>query len=107
MKVMKSLGLDQELAQRFKTFPNGAIAMEQLSLDPNSDVIGGTQTTEINISPGVKLIGLLPNEIALNTDYTLGICAHAKNADLAKKLAQVLVGEQSIHIRKSIGYITS
>jgi hypothetical protein len=107
MKVMKSLGLDQELAQRFKTFPNGAIAMEQLSLDPNTEVIGGTQTTEINISPGVKLIGLLPNEVALNTDYTLGICAHAKNPELAKKLAQVLVGEQSIHIRKSIGYITS
>ena len=107
MKVMKSLGLDQELAQRFKTFPNGAIAMAQLSLDPNTDVIGGTQTTEINISPGVKLIGLLPNEVGLNTDYTLGICAHAKNPELAKKLAQVLVGEQSIHIRKSIGYITS
>jgi molybdate transport system substrate-binding protein len=107
MKVMKSLGLDQELAQRFKTFPNGAIAMEQLSLDPNTEVIGGTQTTEINISPGVQLIGLLPQEIGLNTDYTLGICTNSKNPALAKKLAQVLVGEESIQIRKSIGYITA
>jgi len=105
MKVMKTLGLDQELARRFKTFPNGATAMAQMALDPDTNVIGGTQTTEINISPGVDLIGLLPQELELNTDYTLGICKNSKNPEMSKKLADILVGEQSIQIRQSIGYI--
>ena len=105
MKVMKTLGLDQELASRFKSFPNGATAMAQMALDPDTSVIGGTQTTEINICPGVDLIGLLPQELELNTDYTLGICKNSKNPDLSKKLADILVGDQSIQIRQSIGYI--
>jgi molybdate transport system substrate-binding protein len=105
MKVMKTLGLDQELASRFKSFPNGATAMAQMALDSDTNVIGGTQTTEINICPGVDLIGLLPQELELNTDYTLGICKNSKNPDLSKKLADILVGDQSIQIRQSIGYI--
>jgi len=107
MNVMKKLGLDQELNHKFKNFPNGATAMHMMSLDPNTDVVGGTQTTEINISPNVTLIGLLPDEIALNTDYSLGICSSSKNKDLAKSLADVLVGEESLFVRKSIGYITA
>jgi molybdate transport system substrate-binding protein len=105
MKVMKTLGLDQELANRFKTFPNGATAMAQMALDPDSNVIGGTQTTEINICPGVDLIGLLPQELELNTDYTLGICKNSKSPDLALELANILVGEESLSIRQSIGYL--
>jgi molybdate transport system substrate-binding protein len=105
MKVMKILGLDQELARRFKTFPNGATAMAQMALDPDTNVIGGTQTTEINISPGVDLIGLLPQELELNTDYTLGICKNSKHQDLANNLADVLVGQESLGIRQKIGYL--
>ncbi|BDW11132.1 molybdate ABC transporter substrate-binding protein [Polynucleobacter sp. SHI8] len=105
MKVMKTLGLDQELATRFKTFPNGATAMAQMALDPDTNVIGGTQTTEINICSGVDLIGLLPQELELNTDYTLGICKNSKNSVLAKNLADVLVGQDSLVIRKRIGYL--
>jgi molybdate transport system substrate-binding protein len=105
MKVMKTLGLDEVLKSRFKTYPNGATAMHMMSLDPDNNVIGGTQTTEINISPDVKLIGLLPDEIALNTDYCLGICKSSINIELATALANILVGEESLKIRKSIGYI--
>jgi len=105
MKVMKTLGLDEELADRFKTFPNGATAMAQMALDPNTNVIGGTQTTEINICPGVNLVGLLPQALELNTDYTLGICKNSKNPDLAKILANVLVGNDSLAIRQQIGYL--
>jgi molybdate transport system substrate-binding protein len=105
MKVMQQLGLDHELKERFKTFPNGATAMAEMALDPNPLVLGGTQTTEINITPGVQLIGLLPQEVALNTDYTLGICKHAKYPELAQKLADVLTGAQSLEIRKKIGYL--
>ncbi|MEI7426546.1 MAG: substrate-binding domain-containing protein [Betaproteobacteria bacterium] len=105
MKVMRQLGLDQELASRFKTFPNGATAMAQMALDPNSNVIGGTQTTEINICPGVQLIGLLPQSVELNTDYTLAICKASQNPELTLKLANVLVGQESLAIRQHIGYL--
>ena len=107
MNVMKKLGLDQELKNKFKNFPNGATAMHMMSLDPNTEVIGGTQTTEINISPNVTLVGLLPDEIALNTDYSLGICTSSKYKELAKAMADVLVGDESLSIRQSIGYITA
>jgi molybdate transport system substrate-binding protein len=106
MKVMRMLGLDEELKSRFKTFPNGATAMHMMSLDPDNRVVGGTQTTEINISPEVELIGLLPQEIALNTDYSLGICTHAKQLDLVTTLANQIVGIESLEIRQRIGYIT-
>jgi len=105
MKVMKTLGLDEELKSKFRTYPNGATAMHMMSLDPDNNVVGGTQTTEINISPDVTLIGLLPDEVALNTDYCLGICNSSANKELATTLANILVGDESLQIRKSIGYI--
>jgi molybdate transport system substrate-binding protein len=79
--------------------------MAQMALDPDTNVIGGTQTTEINICPGVDLIGLLPQELELNTDYTLGICKNSKNPEMSKKLADILVGNESLAIRKKIGYL--
>ena len=105
MKVMQALGLDQELANRFKTFPNGATAMAEMAKDTDPMVMGGTQTTEINISPGVQLIGLLPKSLELNTDYTLGICKGSQNLEIAQKLADTLVGSDSLQIRQDIGYI--
>ena len=105
MKVMQQLELDQELASRFKTFPNGATAMAEMALDPDPNVLGGTQTTEINICPGVKLIGLLPEAVSLNTDYTLGVCSQSKNPALAHSLAESLLGLESLEIRRSIGYV--
>ncbi|MEI7530387.1 MAG: substrate-binding domain-containing protein [Betaproteobacteria bacterium] len=105
MNVMKALGLDQELASRFKTFPNGATAMTEMGKSTDPKVLGGTQTTEINITPGVTLIGLLPKEFELATDYTLGICTHSTQPALAKLLAQTLTGNTSKAVREKIGYV--
>jgi molybdate transport system substrate-binding protein len=105
MKVMQQLGLDQELASRFKTFPNGATAMSEMANDLNTNVLGGTQTTEINICPGVELIGLLPPPLELNTDYTLAICKNSQNPELTLKLANILVGQASLALRQKIGYL--
>lgn len=107
MKVMKTLKLDQELADRFRTFPNGAVAMAHMALDPNPLVVGGTQTTEINISPDVKLIGLLPPEVALNTDYIAAICKNSVHPEQAQALIDFLAGKPSLAIRQSIGYLTA
>jgi len=61
--------------------------------------------TEINICPGVQLIGLLPQSVELNTDYTLAICKASQNPELTLKLANVLVGQESLAIRQHIGYL--
>ncbi|SMC71636.1 molybdate ABC transporter substrate-binding protein [Polynucleobacter kasalickyi] len=104
MSVLKALGLDKTHSDKFRTYPNGAVAMAAMAACDEEDLIGSTQVTEINITPGCELIGLLPKEFELATDYTLGICTNAKNPELAKQLANILTGSGSAEIRKKIGF---
>jgi molybdate transport system substrate-binding protein len=104
MSVLKALGLDKTHSDKFRTYPNGAVAMAAMAACDEDNLIGSTQVTEINITPGCELVGLLPIEFELATDYTLGICTNAKNPELAKQLASVLTGEASSEIRKRIGF---
>ena len=104
MSVLKALGLDKTHSDKFRTYPNGAVAMAAMAACDEENLIGSTQVTEINITPGCELIGLLPKEFELATDYTLGICTNAKNPELAKKLADILTGTSSAEIRKKIGF---
>ena len=73
MNVLKALGLDQELKAAFRPFPNGATAMAAMAKSNEAASIGCTQETEINYTQGVELVGSLPKEFELATDYTLGI----------------------------------
>jgi molybdate transport system substrate-binding protein len=59
VKVLQALGLADD-ASRLRTFPNGATAMAALAQAPEADAVGCTQVTEILITPGVQLTGLLP-----------------------------------------------
>jgi len=104
MNVLKSLGLDQELKAAFRPFPNGATAMDQMARSGGDDVIGCTQETEINYTQGVDLVGSLPREFELATDYTLGLCAQAQQPELAKRLAGMLAGPASEAVRRQGGF---
>lgn len=104
MSVLKALGLDQTHSDKFRTYPNGAVAMAAMAACEEDNLIGSTQVTEINITPGCELIGLLPKEFELATDYTLGICTNAKNPELAKELSSILTGAGSAEVRKKIGF---
>lgn len=104
MNVLKALGLDQELQSAFRRYPNGATAMAEMATSTDANVIGCTQETEINYTPGVELVGSLPKEFELATDYTLGICTKAQEPELAKKLAAMVAGPASESIRRQGGF---
>jgi molybdate transport system substrate-binding protein len=104
MNVLKALGLNETLRSKFRAFPNGATAMGEMAKSHESDLIGCTQVTEINYTEGVDLVDMLPAEFELNTDYTLGICTHAKNLAHAELLADLLTGPASAAVRKQGGF---
>jgi molybdate transport system substrate-binding protein len=69
--VLERLGLSEALAERIKTFPNGATAMRAMAR-ASGRPIGCTQATEILATPGVRLVAPLPQGFALETTYTAG-----------------------------------
>lgn len=104
MKVMKSLGVDTELASRFKSFPNGAAAMRAMAEDPGQGAIGCTQVTEILFAPGVRLAGLRPPEFELATVYTAAVATRAQEPQAAREFIAMLSGGDAAGLRKSGGF---
>ena len=103
-QVLQSLGLDVELADRLRVFPNGATAMRAMSQDAGAHLIGSTQVTEINYTEGIELVGLLPKEFELSTTYTLGIASNAQAPQLAQALADLLCSEHTRDLRMKGGF---
>jgi molybdate transport system substrate-binding protein len=102
-KVLQTLGLDIELADRFRTFPNGATAMKEMA-QATGPVIGCTQVTEIKYTEGVDLVGVLPQEFELATVYALGISAQAQQPQLAQALADALTDTSTEALRIAGGF---
>lgn len=104
MNVLKALGLDESLRDRFRVFPNGATAMGEMAKSTESLLIGCTQVTEINYTEGVELVDVLPAEFELSTDYTLGICTQARHPEQAQLLSDLLTGVASEAVRRQGGF---
>jgi molybdate transport system substrate-binding protein len=104
MNVLKALGLDRELEAALRPYPNGATAMAAMAKSSASNVIGCTQETEINYTAGVGLVGSLPKEFELATDYTLGLCTRAQEPELAQRLAALVAGPASEAVRRQGGF---
>ena len=104
MKVLKSLGVDEQLAPRLRPYPNGATAMREMAQCPESGLIGCTQVTEINYTPGVQLIGLLPQEYELATVYTAAVCTRATQPTAAANLIRLLASREAAGVRASGGF---
>ena len=103
-KVLERLGIAGEAAPRLRTFPNGQTAMAALAVQQGGRPIGCTQITEILNTKGVALVGNLPDEFALATVYTLGICAKAQSPEVARRFAAMLTGEGSRELRRKLGF---
>jgi molybdate transport system substrate-binding protein len=104
MKVMKTLGVADELASRFRPFPNGAAAMREMAHATSNAVIGCTQVTEILFADGVDLAGLLPQEFELATVYTGAVCTKAQEPQAGAALLRVLGGGEAASARKACGF---
>jgi molybdate transport system substrate-binding protein len=102
--MLKALGLGEALAGRIHEFPNGATAMRELARSEGEGMLGCTQVTEIMYTPGVRLVGELPAEHALNTVYTAAVCSRAQAPALAAKFVALLAGEASVGLRRRCGF---
>ncbi|GAB3771602.1 substrate-binding domain-containing protein [Ramlibacter monticola] len=103
MKVLQALGLADD-PRRLRTFPNGATAMAELARAPEPEAVGCTQVTEILITQGVHLTGLLPSPHELATTYTAAVAAGAKEPDLARALVAALTAPDAAQVRKECGF---
>ena len=103
-KVMRQLGVHDELAARFRTFPNGATAMRELAACTEPRMVGCTQVTEILYTAGVQSAGLLPPQFELATAYTAAVCTKAQHPALAAALLARLTGPQALALRQAGGF---
>ncbi len=104
MNVLKQLGLDQELADRLRTYPNGAAAMTAMAQSTEKGLIGCTQDTEILYIEGVDLIADLPKEFELATVYTAAVSTAAKAPQGAAELIGLLAGSETATLRTECGF---
>ena len=104
MNVLKQLGLDQELADRLRTFPNGAAAMTAMAQSTETGLLGCTQDTEILYIEGVDLIADLPTEFELATVYTAAVCTGTKAPASAAALIDLLAGADAAGLRVACGF---
>jgi molybdate transport system substrate-binding protein len=104
MKVLKMLGIDEQVAPRLHPFPNGATAMRAMSQAPGGWLIGCTQVTEILYTPGVQLVGPLPHEFELATVYTAAVCSEASQPEEATAFIRLLSGTDTSALRLAVGF---
>jgi molybdate transport system substrate-binding protein len=102
-KVLQNLGLDVELADRLRTYPNGASTMKAMAQAPGR-VIGCTQVTEIKHAEGVDLVGVLPQEFELATTYALGMTAQTQQPTLARAFSDALTDTSTQALRVAGGF---
>jgi molybdate transport system substrate-binding protein len=103
MKVLQALGLADD-ARKLRTFPNGATAMAALAQAPEADAVGCTQISEILITPGVRLTGLLPPPHELTTTYTAAVASDASEPELARALVAALASSEAAATRRECGF---
>jgi molybdate transport system substrate-binding protein len=103
MKVLQSLGLAEQ-ARRLRTFPNGATAMAELARAPEPEAVGCTQVTEILVTPGVHLPGLLPPPHELTTTYTAAVSGTGREPELARALIAALIAPEAAPVRRECGF---
>ena len=101
--VLAQLGIADDLAARSRTYPNGATAMRELAAS-GPGAIGCTQITEILYTPGIALVGPLPDAFELATVYTAVLAAHAAQPMLAQRFIDLLAGPATRAMRAEGGF---
>lgn len=102
-KVMRQLGVAEELSGRVRNYPNGHAAMTAMAVQCGGRAIGCTQVTEILGVPGVTLAGLLPHEFELATIYTAAATRRSVRPEVARLFARMLAGADAA-LRERLGF---
>jgi molybdate transport system substrate-binding protein len=106
-KVLRQLGIAENVAARLKIFPNGATAMRHLAASDALRPIGCTQSTEIISTAGVTLSGSLPPGCELSTVYTAAVTTRAAAARQAQSLIDLLIGAEQHDARERAGFLNA
>lgn len=104
LKVLQAAGVAESLGSRLRTFPNGTTAMAALAKAPEGNAVGCTQVTEILITPGVRLAGVLPPPYELATTYTAAVASGSAEAQLARELIATLTSVDAMDARRACGF---
>jgi molybdate transport system substrate-binding protein len=102
-KMLDQLGIRDQVADRLRPYPNGAIAMREMAVAQGRS-IGCTQVTEILNTPGVRLVAPLPKEFELATTYTAAVAAGAASPGEARRLVALLSGAATRPLRDRAGF---
>lgn len=105
VKVLRQLGIADEVAARLKIFPNGATAMRHMAASDAARPIGCTQSTEIISTKGVTLSGSLPQGCELSTMYTAAVATRAAAAKQAQRLIDLLTAVDARELRIQAGFL--
>lgn len=104
VSVLERLGLAAELAARLSEHPNGATAMRALSERGAPGALGCTQVTEILYTPGLALVGALPEPFGLSTVYAAGVGRDSAEPALAAAFIALLAGDDAATTRRAGGF---
>ncbi|MFH2041754.1 MAG: substrate-binding domain-containing protein [Acidobacteriota bacterium] len=104
MQTLDRLGIRTIVASQLRPYPNGATAMREMAKAAEEKLIGVTQITEINNTPGLTLVGRLPREFELATTYTLAVNAKAESPEAARRFAEILSSKDAGPLRKAAGF---
>ena len=104
-KVLRQLGIFSEVEGRLKVHANGATAMRELAASKAARPIGCTQTTEIIITPGLTLGGVLPAPCGLATVYAAAVTTSAADGAAARTLIDILAGRDQAAARQRAGFL--
>ncbi|VIO76597.1 Aconitate isomerase [Bradyrhizobium ivorense] len=105
-KVLARLGIESDVAERLKVFPNGTTAMRHLADSDARRPIGCTQSTEIISNSGVVLSGALPPGFELATMYTAAIATRASAVSQAQRLIESLTSSGAAELRSRAGFVS-
>jgi molybdate transport system substrate-binding protein len=104
MNVVKQLGIDSEVSNKLRPYPNGATAMAEMAKCPEPGLIGCTQVTEILYTEGVNLVAVLPKEFELATVYTAAVSSLAGDPKQAAALVALLSSAGAASVRLAGGF---
>jgi molybdate transport system substrate-binding protein len=104
MKVLRELGIADQVALRLHAYPNGATAMRALADTTASGLVGCTQITEIKYTSGVTLVGALPAGFELSTLYAVAVGNAAQERDAAREFASRLTAPPTRALRENAGF---
>jgi molybdate transport system substrate-binding protein len=103
VQVLEKLGIHERVRKGLQVFPNGATAMREMAQSKRR-CLGCTQATEILATPGVKLVGPLPEGYDLVTVYTAAVNARARNVKGASAFVERLTGAATLPERTAAGF---